>query len=119
MDAVGSTTGFQGLLLGEVSPLMKKICSKAPYNFSEGVAVGKSQTKKNRRYASVACSIRVLRNKSTGEVKHQLLMIKRASREGDPWSGDLALPGGHVEDNEDDIQAACRETLEEVGLDIR
>jgi len=33
--------------------------------------------------------------------------------------GEYAVPGGHVEPNETFKQAACRETLEEVGLHIR
>ncbi len=40
----------------------------------------------------------------------QVLLIKRATRQGDPWSGDLALPGGKVENNETSLQAAIRET---------
>jgi 8-oxo-dGTP pyrophosphatase MutT (NUDIX family) len=47
----------------------------------------------------------------------ELLLIKRADR-GDPWSNDIAFPGGHV--NGDDggaLTAAYRETHEEVGID--
>ena len=49
-----------------------------------------------------------------------LLFIQRASREGDPWSGDMAFPGGkmQVEDSEP-REAAIRETLEETGLDLQ
>jgi 8-oxo-dGTP pyrophosphatase MutT (NUDIX family) len=50
----------------------------------------------------------------------QALIIKRAERPGDHWSGHLALPGGraHVEDR-DLIATAARETYEEVGIDLR
>ena len=46
----------------------------------------------------------------------QLLLVQRAAREGDPWSGHIALPGGHLEPGESDLQAAIRETHEEVEL---
>lgn len=49
----------------------------------------------------------------------KLLLIRRAAREGDPWSGDMAFPGGRREPADpDDIATACRETFEEVGLDL-
>ncbi len=49
----------------------------------------------------------------------QALIIKRAERPGDHWSGHLALPGGraHIEDG-DLIATAARETREEVGIDL-
>jgi len=50
----------------------------------------------------------------------ELLLIERAERSGDPWSGHMALPGGHLEPTDADLGAtADRETLEEVGLDLR
>jgi len=49
----------------------------------------------------------------------EVLLIERAVREGDPWSGHMALPGGHVDPNDADLAGtAARETLEEVGLDL-
>lgn len=49
----------------------------------------------------------------------QLLLIRRAQREGDPWSGHLALPGGRVDQTDADLLiTAARETMEEVGLDL-
>ncbi|MEO5509800.1 MAG: CoA pyrophosphatase [Longimicrobiales bacterium] len=49
----------------------------------------------------------------------ELLMIKRAEREDDPWSGHMALPGGRRSaDDADLLQTALRETKEELGLDI-
>ena len=47
----------------------------------------------------------------------RLLLIRRAERDGDPWSGNLALPGGrwHVEDP-DLLATAIRETAEETGV---
>lgn len=47
-----------------------------------------------------------------------LVIIRRASRDGDPWSGQAALPGGkRDEDDLDLVATARRETREEIGLD--
>lgn len=49
----------------------------------------------------------------------EVLLIQRAFREGDPWSGHIALPGGHREPSDPNLLAtAIRETREEVGLDL-
>ncbi len=46
-----------------------------------------------------------------------ILMIKRAEREGDPWSGHMAFPGGRMDKADDHgFAVAVRETSEEVGL---
>lgn len=46
-----------------------------------------------------------------------LLLIRRAERTGDPWSGQMALPGGRRDRTDADPRdTAIRETLEEVGL---
>ena len=48
-----------------------------------------------------------------------ILFIKRAEKQGDPWSGHMAVPGGHREEADADLRAAAeRETLEEIGLDL-
>jgi len=50
----------------------------------------------------------------------ELLFIKRAARADDPWSGQIAFPGGRHETFDATLEAtAVRETLEEVGLDLR
>ena len=44
-------------------------------------------------------------------------MIRRAERAGDPWSGQMALPGGRAEPEDGDAESVAeRETLEEVGI---
>ncbi|MDZ4865375.1 MAG: CoA pyrophosphatase, partial [Gemmatimonadota bacterium] len=45
-----------------------------------------------------------------------VLLIRRAERVGDPWSGHIGLPGGRREPADSDLIAtAIRETEEEVG----
>jgi 8-oxo-dGTP pyrophosphatase MutT (NUDIX family) len=48
-----------------------------------------------------------------------VLLIRRADREGDRWSGQIALPGGRWSPGDADLAAtARREAREEVGLDL-
>ena len=73
------------------------------------VVIPKSST----RQAAVAV---VMREQPTGP---EMLFIKRAEKEGDPWSGHMAFPGGHREDDDNSLKhAAMRETMEEIGLDL-
>lgn len=49
----------------------------------------------------------------------ELLMIKRAEAEHDPWSGHVACPGGRMDPGDRDLEAtAVRETWEETGIDL-
>ncbi len=49
----------------------------------------------------------------------EALFIKRAVRVGDPWSGQVALPGGRYEPEDQDLlTTAIRETGEETGVDL-
>jgi len=66
-----------------------------------------------QRRAAIAAVVR------PGPSSLELLLIRRAERDGDPWSGHMALPGGHHERHDTDLLATVRrETLEEVGLDL-
>lgn len=52
-----------------------------------------------------------------GDQPDAMLIIRRAEREGDPWSGHMGLPGGRRASTDPDLLAtAIRETREEVGL---
>lgn len=49
----------------------------------------------------------------------EVLFIRRAEYEGDPWSGDVAFPGGGIEaEDNGPQQAAEREVWEEIGLQL-
>ena len=49
----------------------------------------------------------------------EFLAIKRSEKEGDPWSGHMALPGGRRESGDESLwMTAVRETREEVGIDL-
>lgn len=52
--------------------------------------------------------------------KLELLLVKRAVIPGDPWSGDMAFPGGKKGVQDEDIMGTVsREVLEETGIDVR
>ena len=49
----------------------------------------------------------------------EVLLMQRATRPGDRWSGQVSFPGGHQEKSDPDLRAtAVREAREEVGLDL-
>ena len=55
-----------------------------------------------------------------GQKGLELLFIRRAEHERDPWSGHISFPGGRSEPGDDALLAtAIRETAEETGLDLR
>ncbi len=66
------------------------------------------------RKAAVALIFRAGRNGSP-----ELLFIKRAEYPGDPWSGQIAFPGGREESGDSSLlETATRETREETGIDL-
>lgn len=49
----------------------------------------------------------------------EVLLMRRPEKPGDPWSGHISFPGGHVEAHDADLTAtAIRETHEEMGFDL-
>ena len=84
--------------------IQARLSAHEPLRFSTGAET---------RQAAVAV---VLRERGADT---EVLFIKRADKEGDPWSGDMAFPGGHREPADTDLMAAAmRETAEEIGLVI-
>ena len=63
--------------------------------------------------AAVAISLR------SGVSGPEILMIQRAVREGDPWSGHMGFPGGRKDASDvTDVACATRETREEISFDL-
>jgi 8-oxo-dGTP pyrophosphatase MutT (NUDIX family) len=59
----------------------------------------------------------MLRERDLGGL--ELLVIRRADDDLDPWSGHMALPGGGREPGDESVyDTARRETLEEIGVDL-
>jgi 8-oxo-dGTP pyrophosphatase MutT (NUDIX family) len=64
------------------------------------------------RFASVAL---IVRDRQLPSV----LLIRRAERSGDPWSGQVAFPGGKMQEGDRTARdTAVRETKEEVGINL-
>jgi 8-oxo-dGTP pyrophosphatase MutT (NUDIX family) len=67
---------------------------------------------KGLRFAAVSM---ILRDPNSPSV----LLIERARRADDPWSGQIAFPGGKMQDGDGTARdTAIRETKEEVGIDL-
>lgn len=67
------------------------------------------------RRASVALIVRPV-----SESDCSLLLIHRAQHPHDPWSGQIGLPGGHMDASDADPEATIyRETREELAVDLK
>ncbi len=65
----------------------------------------------NRKLAAVAVAL--------VPPRATLLLIRRAEREGDKWSGHMAFPGGRWSPADQSLRSTAeRETLEEVAVDL-
>lgn len=89
-----------------LTSIRTRLAEARPQRFAPGAST---------RQAAVAV---ILRNRDAAD-DCDILFIKRAVKAGDPWSGHMAFPGGHLEDGDPDLRAAAvRETLEEIDLDL-
>ena len=67
---------------------------------------------------SLAAVCVILRPGSTNGL--DVLMIKRRDLRSDPWSGQMAFPGGHYVKTDQDLRStAFREVLEETSINLR
>jgi 8-oxo-dGTP pyrophosphatase MutT (NUDIX family) len=91
--------------------LTESAIARLTARLSERVAVDEIPGPETR-FAAVAAVLRVIDGP-------ELLLIKRAEFEHDPWSGHMALPGGRREARDATLQAtAIRETHEELALHL-
>jgi 8-oxo-dGTP pyrophosphatase MutT (NUDIX family) len=72
------------------------------------------ESKENSPVAAVAIII------NPNDRGGSILLIKRSERVGDPWSGQMAFPGGHKAPSDRNfLETAIREAHEEVGVDLQ
>ncbi|WP_373065052.1 CoA pyrophosphatase [Gemmatimonas sp.] len=88
----------------DVSRLARRLASRVPVDASPAA---------ESRLAAVSAVLRVV------DGAPELLFIKRAELERDPWSGHMAFPGGRLEPGDASLEVtAVRETQEELALDL-
>jgi len=80
---------------------------------AEGEDRGRSRP--GERDAAVVLLFRPARGDGPGgrAAVAEALFVRRAEREGDPWSGQVGLPGGHREPVDRDLLGTARRELEE------
>jgi 8-oxo-dGTP pyrophosphatase MutT (NUDIX family) len=91
-----------------VSPFLDRLAQRLAAE-----APGEAAAAPERRRAAVAA---LLHDEPAGP---RVLLMKRALRDGDPWSGHISLPGGGYHASDATLLAtAIRETHEELGIDL-
>lgn len=92
-----------------ISQLSSRLAREEPF-----LSAAKTPVKSR---AMVGC---IVRPGSQSGDSAEMLIILRAIRENDPWSGQTAFPGGRceIDDNGDDMVTVVREVWEEIGVDL-
>jgi len=94
-----------GAIIRGVSKLIEAIAARITPGDARPVA-------DDRRRAAVAVVLH-------DAAEPRVLLMKRAERAGDPWSGHISLPGGGYQASDGDLRiTAIRETREELGVDL-
>ncbi len=107
--SVGSESDADGRAALLAHPDIVKLC--AALDSHRAVSADREE---GIRRAAVALIIRAGEDGSP-----ELLFIKRAEYPADPWSGQIAFPGGREEAGDPTLtDTAIRETREETGIDI-
>lgn len=75
-----------------------------------------SRTAVKQTADSKRAAVAMILHQTTSDI--EILFIQRALHKLDPWSGHIAFPGGKLEKGERVHQAVCRETFEEIGVDL-
>jgi 8-oxo-dGTP pyrophosphatase MutT (NUDIX family) len=72
---------------------------------------------KKRTYSGVA-SVSIILSEAQDGIN--IFLVKRASRDNDPWSSQMAFPGGRKSQIDSDLfDTVIRETLEETGIGLK
>jgi 8-oxo-dGTP diphosphatase len=82
-----------------------------------GIAEKLSKTLKTTECLDAGAAVVVLLRSADQEF--QVLLVKRAEKSTDPWSGQTAFPGGKRDPEDKDLkETVVRETLEETGINL-
>ena len=98
---------------GLARTLQHPVIRQLTERLAERVAID-APIQSDSKLAAVAAIVRI-----SDVNRAELLFIKRAVLERDPWSGHVAFPGGRREVSDESLAAtAVRETREELALDL-